>query len=897
VDAEALREKFVETLRRTLSLALLDPSAGWSESVERLAITLAGRAYRDLFDDPMPVPLRKRITTQVAKMLEKTDRERENHKAQADLIAEGLAAYVTETVLDAGTGDGWVKEWVTAGDDKVRPSHRQAGLEGPVPAGEPFNVGGHEMFGPGDLTAPIEEWANCRCHSRYRRAQEGEPMVAAANPEGFVIVALPAPDDPVNEASSETYPHITVLYLSVDFLEQARQVVAGVAPKHEPFTVTTLEIGTLGEDKATVAHLDPGPLAAIREELDDYEPIAQGMAAVEQFPEWTPHLTLGYPETPPPGGDLPDTIVIDRLAIMVDNETLDSEFALGEAMTAAATETEVEEVEIDPADVPIEWEEIPLYGALAPEEIPTGDKRKFLHDSLLWVEPPLSLRWQERDDEGHKGSVVTGRIDRIWREDGLLKWEGRGAMNAHADEMVAQVANGELRGVSVDLDDTEVEFHDSEGQELAADDQPTEQPVMAVTRGRVRSAIACAIPAFIEAFIAIGSWADHESGDDKTDDVVPEPDEASIAASAASILAFAPGTQDGPGWLTHPVDTDRLRDYWVHGEGGLKIGWGIGGDFNRCRVLLAPYVKAQHLAGYCANRHKDALGFWPGEHRGGKIAATIASAQEQYPDDIAPMFTIVSEPEPVVASGNSLLLRPPREWFERPAEFANIDQAVPHVVTEEGRIYGYCAGWGTCHVAYRECITPPNSPSNYTWFRLGDKVTDGGNVPIGVITIGTGHASLSLDAFNAAAHYDNTGTAVAQVACGEDEHGIWIAGCISPSATPEQIDDLRASKLSGDWRPVSGSREMIRVLAVNTPGFPIPRMALAASASGEETCTALVAAGVIESSDERIHRMVKEAVESTLASRDREMAMGSIRERVAARRRAQIAAFAARKDG
>jgi hypothetical protein len=38
-------------------------------------------------------------------------------------------------------------------------------------------------------------------------------------------------------------------------------------------------------------------------------------------------------------------------------------------------------------------------------------------------------------------------------------------------------------------------------------------------------------------------------------------------------------------------------------------------------------------------------------------------------------------------------------------------------------------------------------------------------------------------------------------------------------------------------------------------------------------------------------------VESTLASRDREMAMGSIRERVAARRRAQIAAFAARKDG
>jgi hypothetical protein len=114
---------------------------------------------------------------------------------------------------------------------------------------------------------------------------------------------------------------------------------------------------------------------------------------------------------------------------------------------------------------------------------------------------------------------------------------------------------------------------------------------------------------------------------------------------------------------------------------------------------------------------------------------------------------------------------------------------------------------------------------------------------VGQITMSTGHASIKANARAAADHYDNTGSAVADVAAGEDSHGIWIAGAMRASATEEQRDQLRAGSLSGDWRTIGGSLEMVAALAVNVPGFPIPRVSLAASGGSQDS---LIASGVIE---------------------------------------------------
>jgi hypothetical protein len=110
------------------------------------------------------------------------------------------------------------------------------------------------------------------------------------------------------------------------------------------------------------------------------------------------------------------------------------------------------------------------------------------------------------------------------------------------------------------------------------------------------------------------------------------------------------------------------------------------------------------------------------------------------------------------------------------------------------------------------------------------------------------HAPLRSKARPAMAHYDNTCTVVADVTCGEDDHGIWVAGWVRPGVTDEQKYALRASGgLSGDWRMVNGHpKELIAALAVNSGGFPIPRFGIEGGVQ-----VALVAAGCVMRNDDK----------------------------------------------
>lgn len=273
---------------------------------------------------------------------------------------------------------------------------------------------------------------------------------------------------------------------------------------------------------------------------------------------------------------------------------------------------------------------------------------------------------------------------------------------------------------------------------------------------------------------------------------------------------YAPGTHDGPGWITHPIPTGRIRRYWVHGKGAAKIRWGVPGDFNRCRRQLAKYiVNPDWLDGACANMHKEALGVWPGQETGRRGHSTGGIA---------------------MALTAAAVSTKPAEAFKDP-HFSG-----PTPITIEGdRIFGHLASWGVCHIGIQDkCVTAPHSNSNYSFYRTGVVFTDEGRVPVGQITMGTGHASIKVNAKEAVAHYDNTGSVVADVAAGEDAYGIWVAGILRPGLTDEQVSALAAAALSGDWRRTASGLELVAALAVNVPGFPIPRTALAASASMED---------------------------------------------------------------
>jgi hypothetical protein len=163
---------------------------------------------------------------------------------------------------------------------------------------------------------------------------------------------------------------------------------------------------------------------------------------------------------------------------------------------------------------------------------------------------------------------------------------------------------------------------------------------------------------------------------------------------------------------------------------------------------------------------------------------------------------------------------PPAEWFAAP----DVDRVTPLTVTDTGRVFGHIAPWGQCHVGMPGCVTAPTSPTGYSYFHVGtQRVQDGAVLPVGTLTVGGGHADASLGFRAAAEHYDNVGAAVAKVVAGEDKHGIWVAGWLLPSADPTRREQFMSSPVSGDWRSIGGSLEMIAVCSVNTPGFPVPR--------------------------------------------------------------------------
>jgi Escherichia/Staphylococcus phage prohead protease len=63
---------------------------------------------------------------------------------------------------------------------------------------------------------------------------------------------------------------------------------------------------------------------------------------------------------------------------------------------------------------------------------------------------------------------------------------------------------------------------------------------------------------------------------------------------------------------TNPSGTERLHQYWVHGEGAAKIAWGTPGDFDRCVLHLSKYIR--DAKGYCNLAHHAALGIYPATH-------------------------------------------------------------------------------------------------------------------------------------------------------------------------------------------------------------------------------------------------------------------------------------------
>lgn len=146
----------------------------------------------------------------------------------------------------------------------------------------------------------------------------------------LAIVAIPAEDDYIHKISSEKVPHMTLCFLGeankvpnfnkiLDFVKHAAD------QSLMRFGLEVDRRGVLGDAQADVLFFSKSKWSGF-ETIRDFrsyllknDNIRTAYDSTEQFPEWIPHITLGFPDTPakPDERDYPGITYVnfDRIAV------------------------------------------------------------------------------------------------------------------------------------------------------------------------------------------------------------------------------------------------------------------------------------------------------------------------------------------------------------------------------------------------------------------------------------------------------------------------------------------------------------------------------------------------------------------------------------------------------
>jgi DNA-binding ferritin-like protein len=189
-----------------------------------------------------------------------------------------------------------------------------------------------------------------------------------------------------------------------------------------------------------------------------------------------------------------------------------------------------------------------------PENVESGDGRKFTKGAISMRELPLPLMWQIKTAQGHDGSVVVGRIDKMERtDDGIGNAYGVFDSGEYGKEAERLVRGGFIKGISADLDRFEA---DEDNEETAADeDKKIGGGKIKITKGRIMGVTLVPKPAFQECKILLVD----EIVDVQEDPMLPDgeyveqPAEADAAAlvACASVVASIPVTPPAS-WFENP---------------------------------------------------------------------------------------------------------------------------------------------------------------------------------------------------------------------------------------------------------------------------------------------------------------------------------------------------------
>lgn len=700
--------------------------------------------------------------------------------------------------------------------------------------------------------------------------KDNRALAASADVSTGAMVALvPSPADAARLVVDGGEPidqlHLTMLYLGdADvYSDNARESIVERLESHPftaPITADAFSVNVFNPGDATdrdpcivlgfsgvdLAHAHGWIEQALKYEVDNIAP--------PNHEPWIPHVTLAYTD---------DTTRVEEFADRVGPVTFDHIMvAFGGNYTyiplgAPVPDVVREDLPAAPETEPALWPEGSFEAILAVEGIETGDSQAFLPGSLTVAPLPLPFLWQEKLADGHDKAVLVGRLDDVWRtEDGLIM--GRGVFDPggkHALEAMRLVREGMLRGVSVDTDTAVAEqFYDDPGSDEAT---------FTLYHGaRVRGASLVIYPAYVETQI----WMTEGTPMTVTESTPLVASGDPIPLVAAAVKSHDTPTSDAA-WdaaanvkrLSSPMSlaTARGTFAWID-ESAVADG-----EVPKSACKFPHHEVSTDGSPGAANLAACSAGI--AVLNGGRGGADIPDADVRGVYDHLARHLRDGDKEPPELTASALVACACEDAYEAPSDemFENprFTRLTPPTITADGRYFGHGAEWESCHTGVQNVCRRPPREGEHAYFRLGEVITaSGASVPVGHITMGIGHAPTEAG-FSAAAameHYDNTEAVVADVASGEDAFGIWFSGRLRPHVTEEQKAALRSAQLSGDWRSFGGKLRLVAMLAVNVPGFPVPRLSTA-TAHGRQF--ALVAAGIVTD------RAAKSVVMSSLQRR------------------------------
>nr|WP_237519770.1 phage minor head protein [Streptomyces sp. HUCO-GS316] len=825
-----------------------------------------------------------------------------------------------------------VKQWQTRRDERVRHDHDQ--VDGQLRLlDESFTVGGVSMVAPHDPTAPAKQVVNCRCVLRVEAAAQasafdpqaparghaydstGGGRTASADGShlmGAMIALMPTTSDAARlafdggEDAGEL--HLTLFFLGDDAddwnADQRQELIQGIEARAAALP------GPVQANAFGVNHWNPGSASPCwvwavgddREAPEDSPTLQEARSAAvdaledmhsqpdlpTQHSPWSPHVCGIYTAESWPLQDMTGrtgALTFDRIRVAFGGEHTDipigpQEEPTMEDTTAAAVEApRTTRAWTTPGDT-----------ALAYEDQETGDGRLFSAGALYWDGAgPWPLQYADEMGMGHDGAELAGAITTMDRDAPRITGEGVLYTTRYAGADAIQLLDeGAPLGVSVDLDDVEMEFVDRtlDPEEWAL-----------VASARVASASVMRMPDgahFITASTAAEWTADGGGLSRRRHDVqfVAEPGGTVPAAAlraaftGTDVITAAAGDSDDPEggvvvWTESSGDL-LIRFTRARVRGATLVAMPAYAD---ARIVLTDQEETAAAAAPAAvvlaastDTHERVVTFVRSSptavgarevaaalditmesarshlSRAAKAGTLVRLAPGQYvgASTLPEGDGITAAAEALTASAWTAMrdLPPmPASWFREPTE-EELPPGSGGVHYADGRIYGWVAQAGEPHAGMpgKQLTIDSLGQIDMSHFhRARFQLDDGSTIAAGAMTMNVGHHRDGAECETAACQFDDTRTVAGVVVCGMNDRGMWFSGAAAPWLAEWDRTVFLACQPSYHLRKGGDGRWQLRgVLSVPQPGHSSPlvaaaversNLALAASAAAADTAS------------------------------------------------------------